>query len=115
VEVHDALPMGVLERISTISEHCWLDRKMPATMTDHTHWDRVLFSAKESVFKAWFPQTRIWLEFCDVKIEFEESHCRFRACVGPVGRNGTNTQMRGRFFVERGLVLTAVCVRRRFD
>ena len=26
-------------------------------------WDRLLFSAKESVYKAWFPLTLRWLDF----------------------------------------------------
>ena len=26
-------------------------------------WDRLLFSAKESVYKAWFPLTSRWLNF----------------------------------------------------
>jgi len=33
-------------------------------------WDRLLFSCKESIFKAWFPVTRQWLDFHDVEIVF---------------------------------------------
>ena len=31
-------------------------------------WDRLLFSAKESVYKAWFPLTGRWLGFEDADV-----------------------------------------------
>jgi 4'-phosphopantetheinyl transferase EntD len=67
-EVHAALPEGVLDLISLESE-----RALLAELTDRVpgavHWDRVLFSAKESVYKAWFPLTRRWLGFEQADIE----------------------------------------------
>lgn len=33
-------------------------------------WSRVLFSAKESVFKVWYPLAGDWLDFCDAKLSF---------------------------------------------
>lgn len=36
------------------------------------HWDRLLFSAKESVYKAWFPLTGKWLGFEDADIELHQ-------------------------------------------
>lgn len=35
-------------------------------------WDRLIFSAKESVFKAWFPLTGRWLDFDECAITFDE-------------------------------------------
>ena len=67
-EVHAPLPEGVLDLISIESE-----RALLAELTDRVpgavHWDRVLFSAKESVYKAWFPLTRRWLGFEQADIE----------------------------------------------
>ena len=34
------------------------------------HWDKLLFSAKESVYKAWFPTHKTWLDFSDCEIAF---------------------------------------------
>lgn len=34
-------------------------------------WDRVLFSAKESVYKTWYPVVGTWLGFGDVAIQLE--------------------------------------------
>lgn len=36
-------------------------------------WDRLLFCAKEAVYKAWFPVTRAWLGFESARIEFAET------------------------------------------
>ena len=67
-EVHAPLPEGVLDLISLESE-----RAMLAELTERVpgavHWDRMLFSAKESVYKAWFPLTRRWLGFEQADIE----------------------------------------------
>ncbi|WP_319204824.1 DUF6545 domain-containing protein [Streptomyces sp. ME02-8801-2C] len=52
-EPHAPLPPGLLRRIASPSERGHL------TALRHTrpalHWDRLFFSAKESVYKAWFP------------------------------------------------------------
>ena len=49
-EPDEQLPPGVLEQVALAEERAWL-----ATARPGVHWDRLLFSAKESVFKAWFP------------------------------------------------------------
>src|SRR4029077_12401529 len=49
-EVNDALPDDVLRIVMRNSERNWTGSR-----TDAIHWDRIVFSAKESVFKAWFP------------------------------------------------------------
>ncbi|MFF3913850.1 4'-phosphopantetheinyl transferase [Streptomyces sp. NPDC001852] len=82
------------------------------------HWDRILFSAKESVYKAWFPLTRTWLEFSEADITLAPSpgdatHGTLRAELlvrGPrVG--GRRLQVfDGRWAVRDGVVATAVVV-----
>lgn len=60
-EVHDHLPAGVLDYITSPGERAWV-----AELTaDHpaVSWDRLVFSAKEAVFKAWYPLTGRWLGF----------------------------------------------------
>jgi 4'-phosphopantetheinyl transferase EntD len=48
---------GVLDRISLPDERAMLgDLAAPGP-----RWDLLLFSAKESVYKAWFPLTGRWL------------------------------------------------------
>ncbi|MGW4051869.1 4'-phosphopantetheinyl transferase family protein [Streptomyces sp. NPDC004779] len=76
-------------------------------------WDRLLFSAKESVYKAWHPLTGGWLGFVDVTVTFDVPSRSFTADLarpgppaGPPHPNG----FRGLWTVRRGLLLTAVSV-----
>jgi 4'-phosphopantetheinyl transferase EntD len=66
-EPHGRLPEGVQNRVTLPEE-----RAMLAALTrqrDDVAWDRVLFSAKESVFKAWFPLAQRWLGFEECRVE----------------------------------------------
>ena len=60
-EPNAPLPDGVLERIAVPQEQAWLPGL--AAAVPGVSWDRLLFCAKESVYKAWFPLTRRWLGF----------------------------------------------------
>ncbi|MFD5315518.1 4'-phosphopantetheinyl transferase [Streptomyces sp. NPDC127098] len=107
-EPHGPLPAGVLARIATAAEAAALRRLPPGT-----HWDRMLFSAKESVYKAWFPLTGRQLGFHQAEIFFEPDTRSFSVGflvpapeVGEAGAAG----FRGRFAVGRGLLATAVAV-----
>jgi 4'-phosphopantetheinyl transferase EntD len=62
------LPEGVQEMVCLAAERAHLTAL--ADTSPGTCWDRLLFSAKESVYKAWFPLTRSWLGFEDASIEF---------------------------------------------
>jgi 4'-phosphopantetheinyl transferase EntD len=64
-----SLPAGVLEAIACPEEEPMLAqllRSAPAVS-----WDRLLFSAKESVYKAWFPLARRPLGFEDAILQIE--------------------------------------------
>ncbi|MGA2024504.1 MAG: 4'-phosphopantetheinyl transferase superfamily protein [Steroidobacteraceae bacterium] len=109
-ELHESVPAGVLERVSVPEERDWLERA-PAGV----HWNRVLFSAKESIYKACFPLTRRALRFEDAVVSFEPLTGRFEArlraaALGELGRE--LQRLTGRFLVRDGLVLTAVAVPR---
>ena len=47
------LPDGVLDLVATAAERDRL--AVTPRKPDIPHWDRLLFSAKEAVYKAWFP------------------------------------------------------------
>jgi 4'-phosphopantetheinyl transferase EntD len=108
-EVHAPLPDGVTELVSLDAERAWL-----AQAPSGIHWDRILFSAKESVFKAWFPLTGLWLDFCDAEISFEPATGSFQATLRPGLRAAAAgreiTAFAGWFAVRAGLVLTAITV-----
>ncbi|MET7285311.1 4'-phosphopantetheinyl transferase superfamily protein [Streptomyces sp. NPDC005573] len=115
-EPHDVLPDGVFGTIAVGPErerHDVLRAALP-----EVHWDRLLFSAKESVYKAWFPLTRTWLDFSEADIELVPRPDRatrgsFRARLlvpGPEVGGTRRNVFEGRWLVEDGLVLTAVTV-----
>jgi 4'-phosphopantetheinyl transferase EntD len=108
-ETHEPLPPGTLEQIAVAQEHDWL-----AAAPRGVHWDRVLFSAKESVFKAWFPVAGSWLGFEDAVVTIEPSssifHARLLIPVPSHCRSDTPTTFSGRFMVRGGIILTAIAV-----
>nr|WP_244167328.1 4'-phosphopantetheinyl transferase superfamily protein [Streptomyces mutomycini] len=77
------------------------------------HWDRMLFSAKESVYKTWFPLTRRPLGFEDALIEIDPEAGTFSAHILPQGVRGIRSApegFTGRWIAGNGLVVTAITV-----
>lgn len=109
-EPHVALPDGVLEAVSDAGERellVSLGRDAP-----DVRWDKILFSAKESVYKAWFPLTRRWLGFEDAQLR-PAADGTFTASLrvpGPVVDGAELTGFPGRWVVRDGLVITAVAL-----
>ncbi|MFL6128432.1 MAG: 4'-phosphopantetheinyl transferase [Mycobacteriales bacterium] len=112
-EPHDRLPDGVLARVSLPAERVRL-RQLPAGV----HWDRLLFSAKESVYKAWFPLARCWLGFEDARLEFAPGPDPARGTftaellvpgLPPVGGREVPV-LPGRYAVGGGLLVTAIAL-----
>jgi 4'-phosphopantetheinyl transferase EntD len=83
-------------------------------------WDRLLFSAKESVYKAWFPLTRRWLGFHDADITINAADADAEAAGGtfearllvpppPIG-GAPLAGFEGRWLARGGVLLTAITV-----
>lgn len=106
-EVHAPLPEGVLELIALDSERDRLGA-LAAAGPASVHWDRVLFSAKESVYKAWFPLTRRWLGFeqADIELRLDGSFAA-RLLAGAADEGGPRG-FAGRWAVAGGLIATAI-------
>lgn len=68
-EPHRPLPDGIDRVVASARERAALAAL--AEQDASVAWDRVLFSAKESVYKAWFPLTGAWLGFDDCVVELE--------------------------------------------
>ena len=103
-EPNGPLPEGVEESVTVPGEREMLAELQAAHPA--THWGRLLFSAKESVYKAWYPLERRWLGFEDARLTIDPAGT-FRA---EVLIDGPLTELTGRFMVARGLVATAVTV-----
>jgi enterobactin synthetase component D / holo-[acyl-carrier protein] synthase len=78
-----------------------------------THWDRLLFSIKESVYKAWFPLAERWLGFEDAVVAIDQPQGSFTAHLlvpGPYLEGHELRTFRGSWLVEDGLVLAAIAI-----
>ncbi|GAA0502792.1 4'-phosphopantetheinyl transferase [Saccharopolyspora subtropica] len=110
-EPHDRLPDGVLDVVSLPTERERLVRLSAARPS--VHWDRILFSCKESVYKAWYPLAREWLGFEDAELEFGEGTFTARLRKqGPPVDGRPLTGFTGRWLARDGLVVTAIAVPR---
>lgn len=101
-----ALPDGV-EALITAP----LERRMLRGLRDEEPsmpWPRLLFSAKESVYKAWYPITLRWLGFEDVTLVIDRASRSFDVHL-PDGALPQHT-MQGRWHVGHGFIVTAVTV-----
>jgi len=108
-EPDEALPERVLDAVSTPGERARLRDLMAAA--PGTRWDRLLFSSKESVYKAWFPLARRWLGFKDADIVFDAVNGTFGARLlvthAEVG-SPPLVGFSGRWLACEGLLLTAI-------
>ncbi|MBL1068560.1 4'-phosphopantetheinyl transferase superfamily protein [Streptomyces sp. 7-21] len=124
---------GLLEVISLPEERPAL--KELAARWPGVSWERLLFSAKESVYKAWFPLTRAWLDFEEAAVTLrpdddadddggsgartgngrgpETGSFTARLLVpGPVVDGVRLSGFTGRWVARRGLLVTAIAVAR---
>ena len=108
-EPHAPLPDGVLLSVALPAEQERLARL--TAERPGVHWDRLLFSAKESVYKAWFPLARRWLGFEDAVVVVEPTAGTFTARLlvsGPRLAGGPLRTLSGKWTVCEGTILTAV-------
>ncbi|MFC6063793.1 4'-phosphopantetheinyl transferase family protein [Streptomyces ochraceiscleroticus] len=100
---------GVLELVTLPEERAQLARL--AELMPEVCWDRLIFSAKESVYKAWYPLARRWLGFEEAHLTLDPTDATFTARLlvpGPVVRGREFTGFSGRWLIGSGLVTTAV-------
>jgi 4'-phosphopantetheinyl transferase EntD len=112
-EPHEPLPQGLLPDVAGPEEVAMLGEL--AGSHPAVHWERLLFSAKESVYKAWFPLARRWLGFEDAALTVDPERGTFAARLLVPGPTVAGTELRGfegRWLVGDGLVLTAIALSR---
>ena len=103
------LPDGVLDLVATPAERDCLAGTQPEA--DSPNWDRLLFSAKEAVYKAWFPLVSEWLDHQEAEILFDPQDGTFAALLARDGLIVDGRQVRrlhGRWVRKRGILVTAV-------
>ncbi|ARE72642.1 4'-phosphopantetheinyl transferase [Streptomyces sp. NPDC059558] len=100
------LPRGVLALITSPAERAHLADL--AAADNSVPWERVLFSAKEAAYKAWYPATGIWLGFRDAALVLSPAGTFTATLHPPAGAASVDPVYGGRWLAGRGLVVTAV-------
>lgn len=106
-ESNEPLPEGIIDLIASTTEI----RMAHSVLRGFRSWDRLIFSAKESVYKAWYPIRRSWLDFLDVEIEFLPHLSSFEVAFlsRPIDRiEDVRLTFCGRYTVTDDLILTSV-------
>jgi len=113
-EPNEPLPPRVLEDVVRGREldlvAAWPRRTSAEDQVDPS---RLVFSAKEAVYKAWFPLTGRWLGFEDVELAVDPAGSEFSArllVAGPVVGGMPLTEFAGRWRLQNGIICTAVVV-----
>lgn len=73
--------------------------------------DRLLFSIKESVFKAWYPLEQTFLDFPDAEVWIDADTQTFRALVHKKA-NHCPQELSGKFKLSGSLILSTCCIYR---
>lgn len=108
-EPNEPMPGGVFDAISLPRERAMVAELLAGD--PGTCWDRLLFCAKEAVYKAWYPLAGCWLDFDDAAIAVNPAAGTFTArlrVAGPAVRGRTLTGFAGRWLARDGLLLTAI-------
>jgi 4'-phosphopantetheinyl transferase EntD len=110
-EPNEPLPEGLLGDVARPEETGML-RELAAA-TPAINWDRLLFSAKEAVYKAWYPLAERWLGFEDAALTIDPRRRTFTARLlvpGPIHGGEELRGFEGRWLVADGLLATAIAV-----
>ncbi len=109
-EPNQPLPNGVFGLVASPDEQA----EIVQLLVEHpqVRWDRLLFSAKESVYKAWFPLTQRWLDFTEARLRIDPLAGSFAAelLVDADVDGRPLTGFSGRFTTAQGLIVTAISV-----
>jgi 4'-phosphopantetheinyl transferase EntD len=109
-EPADPLPLRVLQGLATPAERAWLAERVAAA--PQVCWDTLLFSAKESAYKAWFTLTGTALGFEDLAVSEPAGGRLTVRVLAPElrGARPSPETLEGGWLTGHGLIVTAVAV-----
>lgn len=108
-EANQPLPEGVAELVCTASEQAWA----AVAPGNEVNWPTLIFSAKESVYKAWHAVTGQWLGYLDAELSVDCGSGAFEARLlvpAPAALGSGFESFRGSFAATPAHLFTAVCV-----
>ncbi len=101
-ETNEPLSSKVLQRIGNTQEQEWVKSVESAIIQ---HPGKILFSAKEATYKAWYPITQEWLGFQEAHIDFHSDENTFTV---QIQKKGPFKKLFGKFVIQQGIILTAI-------
>lgn len=107
VEPIQPLTPETIDLCFTSPERAWLISNGGLT---HDYWPKVIFSAKESVYKCYFPLARNYLDFQDVELHISPQSGQFSAMISAAAPPALSDVrvLCGRFAVNDTHVFTAI-------
>ncbi len=113
-EPNEPIKPQLVPDIALPSEIAWISAGGSGP-DERVHRDRLLFTIKESVYKAWFPLARRWLGFEDAEVEVggsgnEGSFVARLLVPGPSVDGVQVTSFSGRWAAAEGFLLAAIAV-----
>jgi 4'-phosphopantetheinyl transferase EntD len=105
VEPDAPVSAGIERRVCTPSEISWLDE---GPLADRRHRCRMIFSVKEAVYKAFYPELREFWGFQDVGVILDLTEQRF---VATLPASAGLARVEGRLLRRAGWIIAGVAVR----
>ncbi len=108
VEKKTPLEKSVLDLICTESEQTWLKKN---NLTE-TFWSKIFFSAKECLYKSYYPITHQYLDFLEAEFSFniEDGTFSVELLKNPPNSFTINQAIRGRFAFDQDYIFTALII-----
>jgi len=106
-EPAEPLPEGVRDRVTLADERAVLAEL--AVREPAIAWDKLVFCAKEAIYKVWFPAAGTWLGFEEARV-LPDPDGTFTAELLTAQPSPFHGPLRGRWLARDGLVLAALAV-----
>ncbi len=104
VEPDEPVKPGIERHVCTSAERAWLDG-FDQDEAERGRRVKLFFSAKEAVYKAFYPRVRVFWGFHDVTLELDEAGGRFRAALP---QSADRRHAEGRFVRGHGTLVCGV-------
>jgi len=105
-EEKTSLDKDSLDLVCTKAEKKWLNKRGLA----NSFWSKVIFSAKESLFKCYYPLTHEYLDFLDAEFTLDPDKNTFSASIPGKAAEPFNNEkpIEGRFLIDDNYIYTSL-------
>ena len=105
------LPDGIFDLIARPAETTHLADLCHRGCAGPDHWERLLFSCKETVFKVWYPLTRRELGFHEASVRLDPSDATFTVdLLADPGSDVLPARLAGRWVAAHSLVISTIAL-----